>query len=86
MSSSSERGPHLFWPAPLDFGVENLKKYTDKPLSNEKWQKATEVLKRLLQAKPNLESRDNDGLTALDIAREKGSSDFVKMLEEAGAH
>lgn len=69
-----------------NFEVTRLKDYTEIRLGHLKWQLATEILKRLLQAKPNLEVRDNDRMTALDIAREKSSSDFVKLLEEAGAH
>lgn len=77
------------WASLIDppyFEVTSLKDYTEIGLGYLKWQRVTEILKRLLQAKPNLDARDNDGMTALDIAQERGSSDFVKLLEEAGAH
>ncbi len=43
------------------------------------------VLEVLLQAKPNLEARDKEGHTALNIARENGHLDVVKVLQDAGA-
>lgn len=67
--------------------TEETKEWHDYLQSNydKEWQQAIEIFAALLQAEPNLESKDNDGSTALDIARARGSSEHIKMLEEAGA-
>ncbi len=43
------------------------------------------ILEMLLQTKPNLETKDGEGSTALDIAREHGSLDLIALLKSAGA-
>jgi ankyrin repeat protein len=44
-----------------------------------------EVVRALLAAKADVSARNNDGITALMIASNKGQSEMVKLLKQAGA-